>query len=239
MWRPSRSHFISMLALVWLGVVFFWLSQPPKSPPPFPSTGDNLIPSRSIYNPILAASLDQGLRDYWQKPGQVLAELGDLSGQHVADIGCGEGYFTLPLLELTRPDGEVLATDIQPELLAALSEKVPPEQRQRIRLIQSQPKDIGIREKVDWILVVQVLAEVEDQRAFLLQLRGIMDDHAKLAIIDSKHFTDPTTGYTRPLSLQKLKEDFETLGFRLVAQIDLLPKQFFFILAKGPVQKTG
>ena len=44
-------------------------------------------------------------RDTWQQPERVLAELGIVSGQSVADLGSGGGYFTFRLASAVGSDG--------------------------------------------------------------------------------------------------------------------------------------
>jgi len=44
-------------------------------------------------------------------------------GQVVCDLGCGNGFYTLPMAELVGPKGKVLAVDIQQEMLHLLAER--------------------------------------------------------------------------------------------------------------------
>ena len=220
---------------LWALVVFYIISSAPMPLAGFPEQESGLIAKRQAYNPSLAAALDTGLRDFWQKPEMVLNLLGDLDGLTVADIGCGEGYFTLRLLERVGPDGHVFANDIQPEMLDALALRIPPEYRDRISLVLGNPDDTGIGEVVDLIFLVQVLGEIPDQPAFLKQIKRLMHADSRLVLIDSKHITDAETGFTRPLNLQKMVDALATEGLVLVddyrsADFEFLPKQFFFVL---------
>jgi ubiquinone/menaquinone biosynthesis C-methylase UbiE len=45
------------------------------------------------------------------------------AGDVTADIGCGPGYFTLPMAELAGPTGKVYAADADPKSINALKEK--------------------------------------------------------------------------------------------------------------------
>src|SRR5262250_2336948 len=44
----------------------------------------------------LVARFEDPARKEWQKPDEVIAGLGPLSGKTVADIGAGTGYFSFP-----------------------------------------------------------------------------------------------------------------------------------------------
>jgi predicted methyltransferase len=59
-------------------------------------------------------------RDAWQRPGDVLDELGIQVGSVVADVGCGRGYFTFKLAERVGPQGKVYAEDIDNEALDSI-----------------------------------------------------------------------------------------------------------------------
>lgn len=227
-----------VIFVVWLVLAVVRMAFAPSIPEPIPSPDPRqLIPSRNMYSPTMAAHLNQELRDYWQKPGRVLQELGDLEGLTVADIGCGEGYFTLQMLERVGDMGKVLATDIQQSVLDTLDQRIPEHLRDRVSLIRATSDSIGIKHKVDLILLVQVLAEVGNQRKFLQQLKTIMDSETRLVLIDSRHITDPATGYTRPLNMTRLIAALREEGLVLAPEYEadrfqFLPKQFFFVLKK-------
>lgn len=235
--RTIRDARALALALPWLGLIFYLFTRPPQLPDPFPDAGQDLV--RPAYNPTLAASLDQGLRDFWQKPEQLLDTLSPLESLTVADIGAGEGYFTLRLAERVGPGGQVLATDIQKPLLDVLATRIPATYQSRIHLIHTDEHHIGIEEPVDLILVVQVLGEIEEQLPFLQKLRAIMHDRSRLVIIDSKHVTDPHTGFTRPANLNRLMRRFQDAGLRISREyaphlFHFLPKQYCFVLELEP-----
>jgi len=235
----SKPLLIIAFCLIWIGFLFFSVSRPPSPPEPFPDQTGRMTPSRAVYNPELAASLDQGLRDFWQKPEEVLDTLEPLEGLTVADIGCGEGYFTLRLLPRVGPDGLVYATDIQPEVLRELEAAIPEPFRDRATLALGSEGKLGFDARADLALLIQVLGEVEDQRGLLAQIAGVMGPDSRLALIDSKHVTDPATGYTRPINLENLITQLDRAGFEWAPEYDpielnFLPKQFFFVLRLKP-----
>ena len=45
-------------------------------------------------------------------------------GMTVMDIGCGVGFFTIPMSEIAGKQGKVIAVDLQPEMLAGLDKNV-------------------------------------------------------------------------------------------------------------------
>jgi len=52
------------------------------------------------------------IRDLWQKPDTLMSIMQIEPGEQIAEIGSGEGYFTLKLSHQVGPDGKLLALDI-------------------------------------------------------------------------------------------------------------------------------
>jgi 2-polyprenyl-3-methyl-5-hydroxy-6-metoxy-1,4-benzoquinol methylase len=67
------------------------------------------------------ASLDPFRRLF--EPPQRLVGPYVRNGQVVADLGCGSGYYTLPLAELVGPEGKVYAVDLGKNCIRALEKK--------------------------------------------------------------------------------------------------------------------
>jgi len=63
-----------------------------------------------------AKSFDDSGRDAWQMPDRVISALGLKSGQTVADIGAGTGYFTVRLAK-SAAALKVYAVDIEPAMV--------------------------------------------------------------------------------------------------------------------------
>jgi ubiquinone/menaquinone biosynthesis C-methylase UbiE len=54
-------------------------------------------------------------------PEEILKLLDVADGMEIADVGCGPGYFTLPVAHMTK--GTVYAVDVSPEMLNILHER--------------------------------------------------------------------------------------------------------------------
>jgi ubiquinone/menaquinone biosynthesis C-methylase UbiE len=61
----------------------------------------------------------------WNPP-QFLQRFGLQSGQAALDLGCGPGFWTLPLADIVGPNGKVWALDVSQEMLDTLAEQQPP-----------------------------------------------------------------------------------------------------------------
>ena len=65
--------------------------------------------------------LERPQREAEERPERVVAALGLQRGQAVVDLGAGTGYFTRRLAAAVGPTGRVYAVDVQPEMLARLT----------------------------------------------------------------------------------------------------------------------
>ena len=73
-----------------------------------------------LMNASLADRLDDPERLLWLPPAVVIGALSLQSGDSIADIGAGTGYFSLPLAQAAGPLGLVYAVDCQAEMLGHL-----------------------------------------------------------------------------------------------------------------------
>jgi SAM-dependent methyltransferase len=65
---------------------------------------------------------DNLIRKLYEPPQKFNAYV--VPGQVVADLGCGPGYFTIPLAECVGPAGRVYAVDSNPNAIRALEKKI-------------------------------------------------------------------------------------------------------------------
>ena len=73
----------------------------------------------------LSFMLDNPLRRLIQPPRRILNGF-IREGDTAVDLGCGPGFFTLEMARMVGPTGQVVAVDLQPEMLARLSAKAAP-----------------------------------------------------------------------------------------------------------------
>ena len=122
----------------------------------------------------LIGMFDNPLRRIIQNPERVLS--GQVKpGQVAADIGCGMGYFTVPLARLVGPEGRVLAIDLQEKMLAGVRRRAARAGvGGRVQSCQASPAGLGVAGPVDFVLTFWMVHEIPDQERFLEEIHALL-----------------------------------------------------------------
>lgn len=145
-----------------------------------------------------------------------LAEIG--AGMSVADIGAGEGYYTVRLSPIVGEDGRVLAQDIVPQTIRQLAERVQRERLDNVALKLGQPNNPLLPEaSFDRILLIHMYHEIQRPAEFLWHLRPALKRNGSVVVVDSDR---PTDRHGTPPRL--LVCEFAAVGYQL-ARFERLP----------------
>ncbi len=114
----------------------------------------------------------------------VFSQLPLTTGQSVADIGCGTGFFAIPLSRHV-PEGKVYALDIADEMLSRLRQKVAENGAANIEVLKCSEMDFPLpKGAMDGILLAFVLHEQEDRVRFLEKVHELLKPGAWVGIIE-------------------------------------------------------
>ena len=128
----------------------------------------------------LAYTFDNPLRRLIHNPGKILSRYVK-EGMTVIDIGCGMGYFTLGLAELVGDAGQVIAVDLQQQMLNIMLKRATRRGlAHRIIPHRAKPTAIGLTTPVDFILAFWMIHEVPDPALFFKEVAAILKPSAKL-----------------------------------------------------------
>jgi 2-polyprenyl-3-methyl-5-hydroxy-6-metoxy-1,4-benzoquinol methylase len=96
----------------------------------------------------------------------------------VLDVGCGMGYFSLPMAKMVGADGKVVCVDLQQKMINALRRRAKRRgllERLDLRICSQDSLDIAdLAGTLDFILACYVAHEVPDLGGFLDQLYGAL-----------------------------------------------------------------
>jgi ubiquinone/menaquinone biosynthesis C-methylase UbiE len=143
---------------------------------------------------------------------QTVMDLAEIkSGMTVADIGAGEGYYTVRLAERVGAEGRVLAQDIDEEALRKLGLRVERERLDNVSIKLGAEDDPRLPDSsFDRIFLVHMYHEVTEPYAFLWRLRSALRENGRVIVVDVDR---PTDKHGIPPAL--LFCEFGALGFRL------------------------
>ncbi len=165
----------------------------------------------------------------------LLAALKVQPGQIVCDMGCGNGFYTLPLAKQVGEDGKVLAVDIQPEMLHLLDERAKGEGIENIELITGTQTDPQLApSSVDLILLVDVYHEFSHPRQMLDAMHKALKPNGRIALAEFR-LEDRNVPIKRlhKMSKKQILREYEASGFRLVEEFDKLPWQHLMFFSRS------
>jgi ubiquinone/menaquinone biosynthesis C-methylase UbiE len=145
---------------------------------------------------------------------KTVMQLADIApGMTVADIGAGEGYYTVRLADRVGRKGRVLAEDIDKDALSRLGQRVERERLDNVSIRLGTPDDARLPENsFDRVFMVHMYHEVQEPYAFLWRLWPSLRENGRVVVVDvdrpaGQHGIDPLL----------LSCEFERVGFRLDA----------------------
>jgi ubiquinone/menaquinone biosynthesis C-methylase UbiE len=135
--------------------------------------------------PVQYAGLLTGaLRRLMNHPKRILAPV-VAEGETVVDLGCGPGFFTLPLAELVGPEGRVIAVDVQEGMLALMRTRAEAAGLSpRIESLLVTPDGPVTAGPADLALAFWVLHETPDQRKFLQNVHDLLKPRGRLLLVE-------------------------------------------------------
>jgi SAM-dependent methyltransferase len=176
-------------------------------------------------------------RDKVREADVVMDMAGIRPGMTVADIGAGEGYYTIRLATRVGTSGRVLAQDIIPLVRDKLADRVFRDKLDNVSVklgAENDPKlPVG---SFDRIFMIHMYHEIAAPYEFLWRLRPSLRVGGRVIIVDNDR---PTSAHGTPPAL--LKCELAALGY---AQVEThpMPQPGIFLAvfeAKGPRPSPG
>jgi ubiquinone/menaquinone biosynthesis C-methylase UbiE len=164
---------------------------------------------------------------------ETVMKLADIrEGMYVADIGAGEGYYTVRLAPLVGKRGRVLAQDIVTETRDALAQRVQRENLDNVAVKLGKPNDPQLPDgSFDRILLIHMYHEIEMPSEFLWHVRADLKPGGRVVVVDADR---PTDRHGTPPKL--LMCEFAAIGFELTRFERLGDSESYFAQfePKGP-----
>jgi FkbM family methyltransferase len=188
-----------------------------------------------------AAWLDRPEREREEAPSRAVAALGIRPGQTVADIGAGSGYYTVRLAEAVGPNGRVIATDVQPEMLALIKRRMNGKEADRwrnVELVLGTPTESKLPDgALDLALMVDVYHELGQPQVFLRSLKRALKSDGRVVLIEfRKESAWVPIREEHKMSVREARLELEAEGFMFERVIDVLPWQHILVFRPAPAR---
>lgn len=132
-----------------------------------------------------AKRFDDPARDTWQKPDHVVNLLGLRPGTTVADVGAGTGYFLARLSQKVGPTGQVLALDVEPDMVRYMTERAKKEGLANTTIRKVAPDDPALPPGgLDKVLIVNTWHHIGGRSAYAQKLSASLIAGGEVFIID-------------------------------------------------------
>ncbi len=173
-------------------------------------------------------------RDQEENATESFEKLGLKPGMVACDLGCGNGYWTLPMARDVGAKGIIYAVDIQREMLQKLRQRADRFDLKNIRPVLGTIDDPKIPVgELDLVLMVDVYHEFSHPVSMLWEIRRSLKPDGVIALLEYRE-EDPTVPI-KPLhkmSKRQIMKEYEANGFQLVREYNELPWQHLMFFGR-------
>lgn len=183
------------------------IDKKPRQPGPFPAA------DRPVATIVSSRWSTEEARDRLNEASEVMDGAAIRPGMTVADLGAGEGYYTIRLAQRVGENGRVLAEDIVPATRDQLADRVARQRLANVSVRLGAPADPRLPENsFDRILMVHMYHEIAHPYEFLWRMRPSLRPEGLVVVVDADRTTQ---NHGTPPAL--LKCEFAAVGYRQVS----------------------
>ena len=187
-------------------------------------------PERPVAPIVTPTYSTEATRDEHGEAERVLSRLSVKPGMRVADVGAGDGYYTVRLAKRLGPGGTIYAEDVTQAYLDRLAARLTREHITGVTLVHGTPTDPRLpAQSIDLALLAHMYHEIEQPYEFLYRLHGALAPGGRVAIIDNDK---PTEKHGTPPAL--LRCELAAVGYREVDFLLLAPADGYLAVFAQP-----
>ncbi len=121
-------------------------------------------------------------------PEAIIKQLHLLPDSEIADFGCGNGYFSLPLAQALEGDGKVYSLDVLPSALEAVNSKAKME-----RVLNIQIKRVNLENKrgssledesVDFVVIKDMLFQNKNKNNIVKEAYRVLRKGGRILLVE-------------------------------------------------------
>lgn len=152
----------------------------------------------------------------------------------VADIGAGTGFFSFQLAKKV-PKGQVLAVDIQPEMITVLQANKRRFNAPNVRPVLGTTTSPALpADSVDLVLIVDAYHEFDHPREMGQAIRrALRPGTGRLALVEYRA-EDPNVPikHIHKMSVAQARKEMAAVGLELVETVETLPQQHLLLFRR-------
>jgi len=173
-------------------------------------------------------------REREERCSLMLANLGVKPGMTICDMGCGNGFHSLPMAKMTGENGMVIGVDVQPEMLGFLRERMEHQGVENIIPILGSYHNPRLpSNSIDLLLMVDVYHEFSHPEQMLAAIRKSLKADGLVVLVEYRE--EDKNVPIKPLhkmSKAQVSKELEANGFKLAKEFDKLPWQHMMFFGK-------
>lgn len=206
--------------------------------------GEITIPTLNEWNEYLIFNNQN--RVLWEKTDELLAAMNIQPGEHIADIGCGGGYFSWQFAKLVGPTGKVYATEINKDALSYLDNFIEKYDVKNISTVTTRMNDAGLpTNSVDTVFMCSMyhavyitnIEFVKDH--FIDTVKKALRKNGRLIVVDNDIPDPGIPSYYGPgIIPEMIVSQLHYYGFELEDRIQLIPQRFALVFRMVDESRT-
>jgi len=174
-------------------------------------------------------------RETEENVDKAFQHLGIQADMVVCDLGCGNGYWTLPMARAVGEQGTVYAVDIQPQMLRLLRTRAGKAKVNNVVPVLGTVDDpkLPADAKVDMVLLVDVYHEFSHPESMLWCIRESLAPDGVISLLEYRE--EDVNVPIKPLhkmSKPQIMKEYTANGFKLVREFNDLPWQHLMFFAR-------
>lgn len=178
--------------------------------------------------------LIRDIREREERCSLMLANLGVKPGMVICDMGCGNGFHSLPIAKMVGKNGQVVGVDVQVEMLGFLRDRMEEQGVENITPILGSYHNPRLpANAIDLVLMVDVYHEFSHPEEMLAAVKRSLKPDGMVVLVEYREEDKKVP--IKPLhkmSKAQVNKELTANGFELVKEFDGLPWQHMMFFGK-------
>lgn len=178
---------------------------------------------------MTAVAAQDSRRDAWQKPEEVVKSLNLKSGDVIADIGAGDGYFTWRFAEAVGPGGQALGLEVSSWQVESMKRDAERRGWDHYQAMLVETDDPGFEARsVDVVFLCNAYHHLSNRVDYFRKVSGGLKEDGRVVVVDfynKRMAIGPPPSHT--LAKEVVLEEMKAAGYQLLSDRDFLEYQYY------------